>query len=161
MADLTTHLTLEARVRRLEDLEEIRMVTARYAHAVNKGWDGKTIDLEALRNVFADDVEWEMKDFGARGVGLETILADIPQSTAMVEFSMHAPISPVIDLDGDSATSTWLFWIASRIAGDPRAVYMSADFEYSRKPEGWRIQKGSVVAGMLLSANPGFMNGPK
>ncbi|WP_228002293.1 hypothetical protein [Nocardia australiensis] len=35
-----TETTLEQRIRRLEDLEAIRDLTARYADAINKGWNG-------------------------------------------------------------------------------------------------------------------------
>ncbi|MEU4838560.1 hypothetical protein [Nocardia testacea] len=38
---------------RLEDLEAIRDPTARYADAINKGWNGKTVDLDAVAQVFA------------------------------------------------------------------------------------------------------------
>ena len=50
-----TESTLEQRIRRLEDLEAIRDLTARYANAVNKGWNGKTLDLDAIGDIFAAD----------------------------------------------------------------------------------------------------------
>jgi hypothetical protein len=50
-----TDPTLAQRVARLEDIEATTDLTARYATAVNKGWDGKTLDLEAIPSIFGND----------------------------------------------------------------------------------------------------------
>jgi hypothetical protein len=86
--------------------------------------------------------------------GLDAILAGLPEHTAVVQFSMHAFVNPVITVDVDTATGTWLMWVASIIGNDPRAVYMSADMAYTRTTEGWRINGVDVHQGMLLSATP-------
>jgi hypothetical protein len=68
----------------------------------------------------------------------------------MVEFSMHAFLSPVITLDADTASGSWLLWIASIIDNNPRAVYMGADMAYTRTGQGWRIQTIDIHHGMRL-----------
>jgi hypothetical protein len=142
--------SLEQRVQRIEDIEAIKDVTARYAAAVSKGWNGKSIDLAAIPSIFAADARWESRDMGLAVDGADAIIADLPRSTSMVEFSMHAFLSPVIALHGDTASGSWLMWIASVIDSDPRAVYMGADLTYTRTAPGWRIQTVDIHHGMRL-----------
>jgi hypothetical protein len=83
--------------------------------------------------------------------GVDAIIASLPRSTSMVEFSMHAFLSPVITtLDRDTASGSWLMWIASVIDNAPRAVYMSADMTYTRTDAGWRIQTVDIHYGLRL-----------
>ena len=51
--------------------------------------------------------------------GLDAIVAGLPESTAMVQFSMHTFLNPVIVVDADTAAGSWLMWIASIIGNDP------------------------------------------
>jgi hypothetical protein len=144
-------MTLEGRVRRLEDIEAIKTLTARYASAVNKGWNGKTLDLEAIPQIFATDVRWSGDDFGTTE-GIDKIVAGLPAATAPVTFSMHAYLNPVISVDGDAASGSWLLWIASIYDGSPGAVYMSADMTYTRTAARWRIQTVDVHKGIRIPA---------
>ncbi|MGY5309571.1 nuclear transport factor 2 family protein [Nocardia gipuzkoensis] len=144
--------TLQQRIQRVEDLEAIRDLTARYADAINKGWNGKTVDLDAVAQVFATDARWESHE-GEVTVGIDAILAALPAATSVVEFSMHAFVNPIIDLDGDTATAHWLMWVASVMAGDPRAVYMSTDISYLRTSDSWRIHTVKVHFGTKLSTS--------
>jgi hypothetical protein len=148
-----TEPTLARRVQRLEDIEAIKDVTARYATAVNKGWNGKTLDLEAIPSIFATDARWESSDMGIVTEGLGAIVAGLPEHTAMVQFSMHTFLNPVITVAADAATGSWLMWVASIIGNDPRAVYLSADLTYARTDQGWRIHGVEVHHGMVLSAS--------
>ena len=146
-----TETTLEQRVRLLEDADAVKTLTARYADAVNKGWNGKMIDLEAIPHIFATDARWTSDDFGTT-TGVDAIVADLPAATAGVSFSMHAFLNPVISVDGDGATGSWLLWIASIHDGDPGAVYLSADITYVRTPAGWRIRTVHVHNGIRIPA---------
>lgn len=143
---------LEQRVGRLEDIEAIRDLTARYADAINKGWNGKTLDVDAIRDIFVTDARWESHE-GEVTVGADAIAAKLPEATAMVELSMHAFVNPIITVDGDAATGQWLMWIASVVTDNPRAVYMSADMTYTRTDTGWRIHTVRVDYGTLLTGH--------
>jgi ketosteroid isomerase-like protein len=143
-------ISLEERIQRLEDIEAIKDLTARYASAVNKGWNGREIDVEAMPSIYAEDARWDSDFMGVHAQGLEVIMAGLPESTAMVEFSMHSFLNPTITIDGDGATGNWLMWIASKVDDDPRAVYLSADLTYTRTVEGWRIQSVNMQFGMIL-----------
>ncbi|RDI49977.1 nuclear transport factor 2 family protein [Nocardia mexicana] len=148
---MTETLSLEQRVALLEDRAAIEALTTRYAHAVNHGYGAKTLDIAAIGELFAPDARWHSDGIGTT-VGADAIAAALPAATAHVEFAMHAFLNPTITLDGDTATGSWLFWIASVIAADPRAVYMSADLTYTRTSHGWRIQTIDIHPGIRLPA---------
>src|SRR5690349_12067713 len=82
--------TLQQRIQRLEDLEAIRDLTARYADAINKGWNGKTVDLDAVAQVFTTDASWESHE-GEVTVGMWTV--DIVSAPAGIEQCRFSSIS--------------------------------------------------------------------
>lgn len=103
-----------------------------------------------MPSIYAPDARWESGDMGVSAVGLDAIMAGLPESTAMVGLSMHSFLNPVIAFDGGQASGHWLFWIASIIDADPRAVYMSSDLTCTRTAQRWLIQSARMHFGMLL-----------
>jgi hypothetical protein len=142
--------SLEDRIRRLEDIEAIRNLMATYAFHVNKGWDGKVVDVEKMPSIFAEDIRWE-SNMGPGGAGLDQLMGSLKQDTEVVDFSMHSYTNPIIEVDGEKATGNWLMWIAVRREGGPRLVFASLDFKYSRTSNGWRIQWASLHIGMAIA----------
>lgn len=144
-------LNLTKRIQRLEDLEAIRHLTARYSFHVNKGWNGKVVDLDAMPTIFAEDVKWNSWDSPVVLQGIEQGLKLLKDETDQIDFSMHSLTNPVIELTGDQATGNWLMWTASRRKNvPPNQVFMSMDIKYVRKPQGWLIQALSFHFGMRL-----------
>jgi hypothetical protein len=89
-----TETALEQRIRLLEDVESITMLTARYGRAVNKGPNGKTLDLAVIPQIFTAGARWSSDELGTT-VGTAAIAAELPTATAMVELSVHAFLNPV------------------------------------------------------------------
>jgi SnoaL-like domain len=148
-----TESALEQRIRHLEDIEAIKSLTARYAKAVDKGPKGKGVDLAAIPQIFTADARWSSDELG-NVVGAEAIAAELPTATAMVAFSMHAFLNPLIAVDGDRATGSWLLWIASVFEQRPGAVYLSAGLSYLRTAAGWRIASIHVHDGIRIPGSP-------
>ena len=134
-----TEATLEARLQRLEDLEAIRSLMMLYADLINKGWGGRVADADRIGEVFAPDARWLSKDMGIEANGVEEIARGLVASTADIEFSQHVFLNPLIALDGDHASASWLMWIAVRRAEGSRMVYLSEDLTYTRTEHGWRV----------------------
>lgn len=152
-----TEATLEARLQRLEDLEAIRSLMMLYADLINKGWGGRVADADRIGEVFAPDARWFSKDMGIEANGVDEIARGLVASTAEIEFSQHVFLNPLITLDGDQASASWLMWIAARRAEGSRLVYLSVDVIYTRTEHGWRIRSLELaVAGFnpLASAGP-------
>ena len=74
---------LERRVQRLEDLEAIRDLKARYAAACDNGYDADT-----LAAMFTEDAVWDGATLG-RHVGREAIRAFFQGSSSRISFARH------------------------------------------------------------------------
>ncbi|ULP41609.1 nuclear transport factor 2 family protein [Mycobacterium lentiflavum] len=148
-----TESLVEQRLCRIEDTEAIKIVTARYADAINHGYDGKALDLAAISEVFTADARWSSDDFGTT-VGAQAIAAELPAATARVTCAMHTFLNPIItvDADADTATARWQLWIASVYDGRPGTVHMGAEMTYVRTPAGWRIKTLHIGQGFRIPA---------
>lgn len=141
------------RIQRLEDIEAITNLMARYAFHINKGWDGNVVDLAAMRSIFAEDITYESEFAELNAVGIEQGLKVLKESTEQIEFAMHSFTNPLITIDEDTATGNWLMWVGSKRKGfPPNEVFMSVDITYVRTPQGWRIKTFKLHFGMLLHA---------
>jgi 3-phenylpropionate/cinnamic acid dioxygenase small subunit len=127
--------TLEARVRRLEDLEEIRQSLIDYGELLDAR------DLDAWAGLWAEDGEFEMST-GRLAKGRQAIKdmlgAVIAKSTTSV---LHMEINPRVTLDGDQASSTMLYAVArTQDDGLTRVIWLGHHYSrHARTPEGWKI----------------------
>ena len=138
--------SLSERVGRLEDLEAVRDVTARYAMATNKGVED--IDVDAFPSIFAPDATWEAR--GVRVAGLDAMMKRVRESTASLVRSIHAFVNPVLDLDGDRASGRWILLLVGHMAGKYHHGYSTEDFTYARTAAGWRIQSVRLHPGLIF-----------
>lgn len=94
---------LEARLRRLEDLESIRQLFVDYGHYLDSG------DFAAYGSLFAEEGEVLLGPIG-RAKGPAAIQALMEKTLGgRGGNSYHLIANPIVDLDGDRATSevTW------------------------------------------------------
>jgi uncharacterized protein (TIGR02246 family) len=128
---------LEARVRRLEDLEAIRALVAEYRRALDEK------DFEAYAELFGDDGEFVAGSWVARG--RDEILAMLAEMQATGALSLvagddrHLVANLEIELDGDAATarSTWVYLTR----GPELAMVGRYIDELRRTPAGWRFAR--------------------
>ena len=110
--------SIEARIARLEDLEEIRRLLLDYRRHL----DGK--DFRAYADLFAADGEFVAGPGGQiHATGREAIFAlvDGMRGSLLTDVGgddVHVAVNEVIELDGDRArvTSTWVYLV--RAEGD-------------------------------------------
>jgi hypothetical protein len=145
--------TLEAQVGRLQDLQEIKDLHAKYHRLVDKGWGGEVIDHERFSEVFTDDVIWGSAPDSTNVMfapelraenrdvyrGIEAVTAMLIKSTDIFDISQHAILNAVYDVSGDTATCYQLNWVCTKQNGDPNLWFLSANTAYRRTPDGWRI----------------------
>jgi len=99
---------LRARLRRLEDLEEIRQLFVDYGRHLDRG------DLDAYVELFTDDGELLLGPLG-RARGHEQIREVMTRSTkTSAGSSWHLITSPVISLEGDRASSEVMWTVVVR-----------------------------------------------
>ena len=83
---------LEKRITRLEDIEAIKQLKARYSHICDDGHNP-----DEIASVFAEDGVWESPDFG-QARGHEEIKKLFAGFKEMFTFSQHNMMNPVIEI---------------------------------------------------------------
>ena len=95
---------LEQRIDRLEDLEAIKQLKARYCEICDDDHNP-----ERITSIFSEDTVWE-----GRGIGKARGHAEIRKLfegfQKVISYSQHMVTNPVIEVDGDSAHGTWYFF---------------------------------------------------
>ncbi len=149
---MSDDVILLERLRRLEDIEAIKTLTATYGLYINKGWNGKSVDFDKLPQVFTVDATWKSAATGVDVTGPDQIVSMLRKSTAGVDFAMHSFSNPIVTVTGDTASGNWLLWVAIKTGTVANEVFQSEDLEYVRTSEGWRIKSINLHFGTMLIA---------
>jgi len=94
---------IERRLARLEDVEAIKQLKARYCEICDDDHNP-----DRIASVFAEDGIWESKDFGT-AQGHAAIRELFRKFQKLIAFSQHNVMNPIIQVDGDRATAEWYF----------------------------------------------------
>lgn len=95
-------MELEARIRKVEDFQEITNLQARYAFLIDE------LELDDLVELFAEDFVWEVGfDRMTRFTSKPDLLEFLKRFSKENTMQRHQPITPYIEIDGDSAKGTW------------------------------------------------------
>ncbi len=130
--------TLEERITRLEAIEEIKQLKARYCAVGDAPLDG-----DSIAALFTADAVWDGGRHG-RHEGIPAILAIFKRTKEIAVFSAHLITNPIIDVAGDQATGQW--WIlcpGTRLQdGGKHAYWMLVRYDdtYVRRNGRWLIK---------------------
>lgn len=121
-----------------DDVQEIVMLTHRYAHAVDR------YDPVALLDVFTVDAVVDHSPFGLpRSVGHEEIGAYFATSRASGRQSMHLTTTHVVDVvgNGEAVGSNYVQAFRPGMdGGQPLVAALAVNEDhYVRTPDGWKI----------------------
>ena len=106
---------IEKRLSRLEDIEAIKQLIARYAKAVDK--NGDPILLAAC---FTEDVGWNCDGVGG-WKGREDVVQGLRETcTITLPWALHYMTQPIIDIaeDGQSASGEYYLWELAKAASE-------------------------------------------
>ena len=106
MSDVSnnSHLSLEERISRLEDIETIKNIKAKYAGYCDSGYNA-----EGLASLFTEDAIWESNAFGTYHGKQEIYNFTDQIGKKEILWALHFMICPVVDVapGGQSATGSW------------------------------------------------------
>lgn len=115
---------LQKRIQRLEDIESIRSLKARYSEACDDGYNPGV-----LARLFVEDAVW---DGGARlGVyeGREAIRQHFAEVSGRIEFSVHyCALNARVEVLGEVAQAHWYGLVPMQLTGD-RAVWFACTYD--------------------------------
>jgi hypothetical protein len=94
--------SLEWRVARLEAVEEIKLLKARYCAYCDNNYDP-----DGIADLFVENGVWEGERFG-RYVGPDQIRAFFARASGEITFAAHLVLNPeIVVQDADHATGKW------------------------------------------------------
>lgn len=136
---------LEQRITRLEDIEAIKQLKARYCEICDD-----MHNPDRIAALFAPDGIWESPDFGqAEGhAAIEDLFRGF---RAMFSFSQHNIMNPIIDVKGDRATGIWYIMGPWTQTDGDKAIWMTAryDDDYVKLDGVWKYQHLRAVVRMV------------
>ncbi len=136
---------LEKRIMRIEDIEAIKQLKARYCEICD--------DLhnpDRIASVFAPDAIWESADFG-KATGHAEIRELFSNFRKMFSFSQHNIMNPIIDVQGDRATASWYImgpWTYAE-NDDEKWLALRYDDDYVKLDGEWKYQHLRVALRMV------------
>ena len=137
--------TLEERLQRLENIEEIRRLKIIYAQYCDNNYQPGP-----LASLFTENAVWEMGPLG-RFEGRQAIHDFFAEVSKRFTFALHYMCGHVIDIapSGTEATGTWYIFEAATIDG--RAMFVAATYEdrYEKVNGKWLFEH--------VKMNPAFM----
>lgn len=133
-------MDLETRITRLEDLEAIKQLKARYCEICDDDHDPDRITM-----LFTEDGIWQAKGIG-EAKGHAEIRKLFRRFQKAIRFSQHMTMNPVIEVDGGTAQGTWYFFGAFTMEQGNQALWQACRYHESyRKVEGkWLIERLTV-----------------
>ena len=133
---------LEARIRNLEDIAEIKRLKADYCLFADI-WHDDPDRGRKFGALFTEDGSWDVGHKRCVGSAeIEEELMRLPDLLNL-KLGLHIAVNPRIDIDGDTATGTWVFMIPVIAKGAERPIWnVGMYFErYVRTLDGWRFQE--------------------
>ena len=133
-------MDLEARITRLEDLEAIKQLKARYCEICDDDHNP-----DRITGLFTEDGVWEAKGIGS-ATGHAEIRKLFQRFQQSIRFSQHMTMNPVIEVDGETARGTWYFFGPFTMEKDNQALWQACRYhEAYRKVDGrWLIERLTV-----------------
>jgi hypothetical protein len=140
--------SLEERLRRLEDVEDLRALTYCYGNTLDRGIRGKRADINQLDSVFAVDARWQFEDAHVEGLAaIKEMLADATRAPGL---ALHGFSNPRITVEGDTAKGHWLLIVSVVRDGQPQQDIYAEELEYVRGEAGWRIKSLRLFRGATI-----------
>ncbi len=142
---------IERRLTRMEDIEAIKQLKARYCEICDDDHNP-----ERIASVFAEDGIWESAEFGT-AKGHADIRKLFQGFQKLIEFSQHNVMNPIIDVQGDRATGEWKLLQPCTIDG--RAVWLAGVYndDYVRAGGKWLFKHLRVKILFLTPYEDGWV----
>ena len=114
---------IERRLTRMEDIEAIKQLKARYCEICDDDHNP-----ERIASVFAEDGIWESAEFGT-AKGHADIRKLFQGFQKLIEFSQHNVMNPIIDVQGDRATGEWYFMGPFKFRASQQARWLALQYK--------------------------------
>lgn len=150
---------LAARIQRLEDIEAIKWMIARYAQGADQH-----NDTDILMPLFTEDAVWDAGERFGRYVGKPAIHDFLKGSGSFIGWTLHYMVSPAIKIadDGKTAQAFWYLWETANMphpqTHDPEAMWIGGtyDTELVKENSEWKFKKVNLRIKLLTPYTEGW-----
>jgi ketosteroid isomerase-like protein len=149
------------RLARLEAIEDIRLLKARYADVCDSGYDPVR-----MRPFFTADAVWDGGPRFGRYEGVDAVCEFFAGISSQITWALHYMVAPAIEVadDGGIATSSWYLLEPCTIATDkgPRAMVITGRYSdcYRREPDGWKFSEVVLDCQTISPLDEGWVRRP-
>jgi len=131
--------TLEQRIARLEAIEEIKRLKARYCAYCDDQYDP-----DGIAGLFTEDGIWDGETFG-RHVGREAIRAFFARASGDITFAAHLVLNPIIEIANPTrASGKWRLIMPATVrtetGSEARWLVGAYDEQYVLDGGTWRFR---------------------
>jgi hypothetical protein len=152
---------VDARLARLEAIEAIRQLKARYAEVCDTGYDPV-----GMRPFFTEDAVWDGGSRFGRYEGVDAVCDFFAGISSTIVWALHYMVAPVIDVaeDGRTAIGSWYLLEPCTIAtkDGPRAMLITGRYadRYRLEVEGWKFSEVVLDCQTLSPLDEGWVRQP-
>ena len=152
-------LSLEDRIRLIEDREEISRLRVKYTLFNDGGWNGVGThhDIDGLMEMFAPDATWDGRPYNRFAQGHDDIRQLMIDFQA-TPFVIHNVMNPIIDVTGDTATGNWHAIIIATNEGHSLWIFGNYEEDYVRLDGKWKFKNVRFVTSVLSPDNAGWVD---
>ncbi len=142
---------LAGRIQRLEDIEAIKQLKARYARACDDNYNAGE-----LASLFTEDAVWDGRPLFGVYRGRQAIYEHFKKASLI--FAVHYFTSPDITVAGDKAQARWCLWQAATTR-DNTPVWLSAfeDDDYVRVDGHWLQSRMKLTVNFFTPYDEGWV----
>ena len=152
---------LEHRLARLEAIEAIRQLKARYADVCDTGYDP-----DRMEPLFTRDAVWDGGERFGRYEGIDAIRGFFAGVSSQITWALHYMIAPIVEVepDGRTATGSWYLWQPCTVVGTdgPQAVWLTGRYadRYRLEDGGWRFSEVRLDVQTVTPFEDGWVRRP-
>ena len=144
---------IEQRLARLEAIEAVRVLKARYCELCDSGYPA-----DELAALFTEDALWDGGADLGRHEGREAIRSFFAGMPDTLAFAIHHVTNPQIEVDDDltSAVGRWRLLQIARPAGGGASFWLAGEYHdrCSLDGQGWRFASVTLSVGLMEAVGP-------
>ncbi len=146
--------TIEERLKRIEDIEAIKQLKARYAAFCDDNYNP-----EGIASLFIEDGIWDGGDLG-KAEGHAAIVKFFQAAPSAFSFAIHNVMNPIIEVDGDLASGRWYLLqpLTRKSRNGETAMWLAGRYEddYVRVGNQWKFKRLKFITRFLARYDKGW-----
>jgi ketosteroid isomerase-like protein len=159
----TSPENLVARIQRLEDIEAIKQLKARYARACDPAHN-----VDFLMSLFTEDAVFDVGEKYGSHEGKTAIRKFLEGADAIMPWAFHCMLSPVIEIavDGQTAKGSWYLFELSTMphlkTGAPQSIWIAGVYEdeFVKRGGEWKIRRITLRMHIMSPYEDGWAKTP-